>query len=274
MKVSELIQQGKAVLPKAEHEVNWLAAHFLGCGLNQVAQKSGENVAKATVMAYKEALYRRAAGEPLQYILGRQEFMSLDFKVTPQVLIPRWDSEVVVEKALNLLPKTPCRVADIATGSGALAVSIAHYAPHAMVEACDISESALAVAMENALSLGVSERVAFYLGDLAAPLTGEYDLIISNPPYITEAEMLNLPKDVLQEPHLALYGGKDGLIFYRRLAEEALPKLKCGGFIIVETGDTQTGAVASIFEAAGLREIYQGKNYDGKYRYVLSKKSF
>lgn len=273
MKVSELIQQGKAVLPKAEHEVNWLVAHFLGCGLNQVVQKNGENVAKETVMAYQEALYRRAAGEPLQYILGNQEFMSLNFKVTPQVLIPRWDSEVVVETALSLLPKTPSKVADIATGSGALAISIAHYAPHTMVDACDISKEALAVAQENALNLGVRERVAFYLGDLAEPLTDGYDLIISNPPYISEAEMLTLPKDVLKEPHLALCGGKDGLLFYRRLAEEALPKLKQGGCIIVETGDTQTGAVAAIFEAAGLTEIYQGKNYDGKYRYVTAKKA-
>lgn len=202
---------------------------------------------------YREMVKRRAAGEPVAYICGEKEFMGLTFKVTPAVLVPQPDTETLVEAAIERLrgKKSP-RVADICTGSGAIALALAHYLPETSVAATDISTEALSIAKENAESLGLSERVEFREGDLLAPLSGEpFDAIVSNPPYISSAEIAGLPREVRAEPIIALDGGADGLDFYRRLVHESAALLKDGGFLAVECGDTQAGAIAEMAVTGG-----------------------
>ena len=202
---------------------------------------------------YREMVKRRAAGEPVAYICGEKEFMGLTFKVTLAVLVPQPDTETLVEAAIERLRgKKSLRVADICTGSGAIALALAHYLPETSVAATDISADAVSIAKENAESLGLSERVEFREGDLLAPLSGEpFDAIVSNPPYIPSAEIAGLPREVRAEPIIALDGGADGLDFYRRLVHESAALLKDGGFLAVECGDTQAGAIAEMAVTGG-----------------------
>ena len=202
---------------------------------------------------YREMVKRRAAGEPVAYICGEKEFMGLTFKVTPAVLVPQPDTETLVEAAIERLrgKKSP-RVSDICTGSGAIALALAHYLPETSVAATDISADAVSIAKENAESLGLSERVEFREGDLLAPLSGEpFDAIVSNPPYIPSVEIAGLPREVRAEPIIALDGGADGLDFYRRLVHESAALLKDSGFLAVECGDTQAGAIAEMAVTGG-----------------------
>ena len=202
---------------------------------------------------YREMVKRRAAGEPVAYICGEKEFMGLTFKVTPAVLVPQPDTETLVEAVIERLKgKEGARIADVCTGSGAIALALAHYLPETSVAATDISADAVSIAKENAESLGLSERVVFCEGDLLAPLSGEtFDAIVSNPPYIPSAEIAGLPCEVRAEPIIALDGGADGLDFYRRLVHESAALLKDGGFLAVECGDTQAGAVAEMAVTGG-----------------------
>lgn len=202
---------------------------------------------------YREMVKRRAAGEPVAYICGEKEFMGLTFKVTPAVLVPQPDTETLVEAAIERLKgKEGARIADVCTGSGAIALALAHYLPETSVAATDISADAVSIAKENAESLGLSERVEFREGDLLAPLSGEpFDAIVSNPPYIPSAEIAGLPREVRAEPIIALDGGADGLDFYRCLARESAALLKGGGFLAVECGDTQAGAIAEMAKGGG-----------------------
>ena len=200
---------------------------------------------------YREMVKRRAAGEPVAYICGEKEFMGLTFKVTPAVLVPQPDTETLVEAAIERLrgKKSP-RVSDICTGSGAIALALAHYLPETSVAATDISADAVSIAKENAETIELSERVQFFEGDLLAPLAGEtFDAIVSNPPYIPGADIESLPREVRAEPRIALDGGADGLDFYRRLVGESAALLNDGGFLAVECGDTQAGAIVEM--AAG-----------------------
>ncbi len=202
---------------------------------------------------YREMVKRRAAGEPVAYICGEKEFMGLTFKVTPAVLVPQPDTETLVEAVIERLKgKEGARIADVCTGSGAIALALAHYLPETSVAATDISADAVSIAKENAESLGLSERVVFCEGDLLAPLSGEtFDAIVSNPPYIPSAEIAGLPREVRAEPIIALDGGADGLDFYRRLVHESTALLKDGGFLAVECGDTQAGAIAEMAVTGG-----------------------
>jgi len=191
-----------------------------------------------------------------------QEFWSLPFHVSPMVLIPRPESEVVVETVLRLAGRPDPLVVDVGTGSGCLAVALAHALPGALVHATDASEEALAVARLNAASNDVSGRIAFYHGDLLAPLAsrgleGRVDVLVSNPPYIREADLADLPPEVREhEPRAALVGGPDGLAVHRRLAREAPPFLGTGGLLVVEMGAGQDGELRVLYgPAAGLQVV-------------------
>ena len=196
----------------------------------------------------------RAAHVPLAYVLGRREFMGLDFRVTRDTLIPRPDTEILVQCAVDFLRArmavgtTACTIADIGTGTGAIALSTLHYTEGTRADAVDISPAAAAVARENAEMLGLTERVAVHVGDLLAPLAGRrYDMILSNPPYIPTADIAGLMPEVRSyEPHLALDGGTDGLNIYRRLMAEAPMMLKDGGAVAVEVGIDEAAAVAAL----------------------------
>ena len=196
----------------------------------------------------------RAAHTPLAYVLGRREFMGLDFRVTRDTLIPRPDTEILVQCAVDFLRARMdagadglC-VADIGTGTGAIALSTLHYTEGIRADAVDISPAAAAVARENAEMLGLTERIDIHVGDLLAPLAGRrYDMILSNPPYIPTADIATLMPEVRSyEPHLALDGGADGLNIYRRLMAGAPALLNEGGAIAVEVGIDEAAAVAAL----------------------------
>lgn len=196
----------------------------------------------------------RAAHVPLAYVLGRREFMGLDFRVTRDTLIPRPDTEILVQCAVDFLcarleaGATACTIADIGTGTGAIALSTLHYTEGTRADAVDISPAAAAVARENAERLGLTERIDIHVGDLLAPLAGgRYDMILSNPPYIPTADIATLMPDVRSyEPHLALDGGTDGLNIYRRLMADAPALLNEGGAIAVEVGIDEAAAVGAL----------------------------
>jgi release factor glutamine methyltransferase len=202
----------------------------------------------AEARRFDEILTRRRTCEPLQYILGSWEFMGLPFTVKPGVLIPRWDTEVLAEKAVaHLRPLPHARVLDMCTGSGCIAVYLAHALPHAHITAADIDLQAVALANENARRHGVAERVECVLSDLFNGIAGTYDAIVINPPYIASGDIENLPDEVrLHEPHLALNGGPDGLGFYRRIAVKCPPYIRTGGRLFLEIGAGQRPAVENL----------------------------
>lgn len=218
--------------------------------------------------AFRERVRRRAGCEPLAYILGHTEFWSLPLKVSPEVLIPRPDTELLVEEALKRL-NGPVRILDVGTGSGALAVALAYERPEWQVTAFDISVAALAVAAENSRGNGVAERITFIEGDLAALPDGPFDLIVANPPYIPAADLAGLMPDVRDfEPRLALDGGVDGLDAYRALAGQAARVLANGGWLLVEVGIGQAAAVQELFGQAGLAEVFASRDLAGIERVV------
>lgn len=222
--------------------------------------------------AFRKQVERRARREPLAYILGRCEFWSLPFVVTPAVLVPRPDTEVLVEEALKRLPPQG-RVLDVGLGSGAIAVAIAHERGDARVEGIDVSPEALAVALENAAANGVAERVAFRQGDLFSLDGGPYELIISNPPYIAAGEIPTLMPEVRDyEPSLALIAGAAGLDCYRALVPAALMQLVAGGWLLVEVGANQAPAVSALFAAAGFADIVTACDLAGIERVVGGRK--
>lgn len=238
----------------AEREAVWMLAHVLGTSAGRVRLQAGEPLDADAAADFTNLVGRRAEREPLQYILGTEEFMGMSLRVTPAVLIPRFDTETLVRQAATLL-KGSVRVADIGAGSGAIAIGLATLLPEAEVVAVDISAEALIVARENALANGVGDRIDFRHGDLVSPLVGgePFDAVLSNPPYIDEAEWAELMPEVRRfEPKGALTPGPDGLVLYRRLAAEAPPLLKPGGFLAVEVGYRQAVAVADLFRCAGL----------------------
>jgi len=197
---------------------------------------------------YKESLERRAAGEPLQYITGHQEFWGLDLLVSPAVLIPRPETEHVVETLLEVLGVTESpRIVDVGTGSGCIALAIASEMPTATVEAVDVSTEALGIAQKNAHRLGLAPRVHFAQSDLLQKYLSAgpaFDAVVSNPPYVGQQEVDKLQIEVREhEPHCALFGGEQGLDIYRRLVPEAHQVLKTGGWLVMEIGFSQEQAI-------------------------------
>lgn len=222
--------------------------------------------------AYRKLVERRARREPLAYILGRCEFWSLPFAVTPAVLIPRPDTEVLVEEALKRLPPGG-RVLDVGLGSGAIAVAIAHERADVQVAGIDKSPQALEVAASNARSNGVDARCDFRIGDLAALAGGPYQLIVSNPPYIGAGEMAGLMPEVRDyEPALALVAGSDGLDCYRALLPQAWSQLGPGGWLLVEVGAGQANMVSELFTASGYGECFTACDLAGIERVVGGQK--
>ncbi|WP_026759893.1 peptide chain release factor N(5)-glutamine methyltransferase [Selenomonas ruminantium] len=226
--------------------------------------------------AFREMIKQRVNHVPVAYILGEKEFMGLTFKVTKDTLVPRPDTEILVQGAVERLRQlggdNP-RIADIGTGTGAVGLSVLHFVKDAELDTVDISPQARAVAEENAASLELMDRAHFFTGDLLAPLQGKtYTAILSNPPYIPKADIAGLSEDVqLSEPHTALDGGEDGLDFYRRLCSEAPAMLMAGGFIAFEVGINQAKDVAELAQANPLitrTEIL--KDYAGIERVVIA----
>jgi release factor glutamine methyltransferase len=224
--------------------------------------------------AFRALIERRARREPIAYILGRCEFWSLTFKVTPDVLIPRGDTETLVEAALKVLPPGGALL-DIGVGSGAIALAIAHERPDAQVEGIDLSPAALTIAKENAQRLGLADKVALRSGDLfALESSRPYDVIVSNPPYIALGEQPTLMPEVRDfEPALALFAGDDGLDCYRALIPAARAALRNSGTLLVEVGAGQAAAVAELFATSGYADIFTSRDLAGIERVVGGRKS-
>lgn len=219
---------------------------------------------------FEQLVIRREKREPMQYILGKAEFFGLDFKVNKNVLIPRPDTEVLVEKVIDFVGDNSYTVLDIGTGSGCIPVTVAVNCKNAKVYTADISEDATAVAKENAKLNGVEERISFLNMDILKDFPEEeVDCIVSNPPYIEEDVIPTLMSDVKDfEPYIALSGGKDGLVFYRRIAEKGFEILKDGGLIAFEVGHNQAMAVSTILEENGFNDIITLKDLVGIERVV------
>jgi len=234
--------------PRADAQI--LLSHVLKCPKIDLMVRYDEQPNDADRTRFKELIHRRVAGWPVAYLVGAREFYLLAFEVSPEVLIPRPDTETLVADALAFLkPRKEATVLDIGTGSGCIAVTIAHYQKDARVSAIDVSPDALAVARRNAQKHSVADRVTFWQGDLFPPLPtgGEFDLVVSNPPYIAHHEFEGLAPDVRDhEPRTALDGGADGLGFYRRIALGVGPFLKTGGKLLLEIGSTQEADVRAI----------------------------
>jgi release factor glutamine methyltransferase len=227
--------------PRRDAEV--LLAHVLGCDQVALLTHPERLLSSAESDQLETFLNRRLASEPMQYITGSQEFFGLLVEVTPDVLIPRPETEHLVEAALEHIGREAVRIVDVGTGSGAIAVSLAHARPLAHVTAVDLSPASLEVARRNAHRHGVLERVTFLRSNLLAAVDGaDFDVVVSNPPYIAEGEVLE-PQVSNYEPHPALYAGPTGLEVYERLIPEARKVLKPGGWLLLEIGFGQQPAV-------------------------------
>lgn len=239
--------------PRLDAEI--LLAHARGCPRIQLYTNYDEPLTDAQRATMRDLIKRRAAAEPVAYLVGHREFFGLDFQVSKDVLIPRPDTETLVVDAIEWLnPQEAPRVLDIGTGSGCIAVSLAVNCPNAKVTAIDLSPVALDMARSNGDRHKVADRICWQLGDLFAPLKeGEtFELIASNPPYIASAEIETLSADVrLHEPRSALDGGPDGLAIIRRLIAEAPQHLAPGGKLLLEISEEQAEAVTQLLTANG-----------------------
>jgi release factor glutamine methyltransferase len=248
----------EAGIAAARLEAQLLLAHVLGCTRVQLYTGFDKPLGDAELASYRGLIKRRLAGESVSYLLGEAEFWGLPFHVGPEVLVPRPDTETVIEVIRALRPdrSLPCRILDLCTGSGAIAVSLAKEYPAAQVVATEVSPAAAAIARKNAERNGVADRVDVREGDLFAPVHGErFDLIAANPPYIASAVLPTLSAEVRREPALALDGGRDGLGFYDRICARAREHLTAGGALAVEHGYDQADPVRARFAAAGFAGI-------------------
>ncbi len=256
--------------PRSDAEV--LLAHALGMRRMDLYLRYDQPLDPEELARYRALIQRRAAREPVQYITGRQEFWSLELEVTPAALIPRPETERLVELALEAFPDTPLRALDIGTGSGAVAIALAKERPRWSVVACDISEEALHLARRNAARHAVADRIDFVRCDLASPfrlMPPPFQLICANPPYIGDAEWAGLSPEITRfEPRVALLGGgPEGTQLPARLLREAVPLLRPGGVLLMEMGSAQAQELQNTAESLGAGHLVSAhKDYGGKQR--------
>lgn len=257
----------------ARLEAEWLLCAALGLDRVGLYVNFDKPLSAGELGACRALVARRARREPLQYILGSQEFYGLEFEVVPEVLIPRYDTETLVREALGRAPKG-AKILDIGVGSGCIAVALAKNLPHADVSGVDLSPEALELAERNAKRHGVA--VSLSRGSLFEPFTDrEFDVIVSNPPYIRTSDITTLQPEVRDfEPHASLDGGVDGLDYYRRIIPGAPVHLKHGGWLLLEMGIGQAADLLALFEATGhFQELYTAKDPGGIDRVVGGRKT-
>ncbi len=303
----EVIQQAELRLRQGPHpdrarqDAESLMRHLLGRDHAWLVTHWNEPIPRDLAAQFEALLARRASGEPIQYITGQAEFYGLSFRVTPAVLIPRPETEHLVEKVLQLakdldpkpsitaqmpsapsIPRlmgdgwesdpAPARILDIGAGSGAIAIAIAHHLPQAQITAIDLSSAALDIARENAALNRAAIR--FLQGDLLTPVAGErFDVIVSNPPYVPAIDRDSLSVEVRDhEPALALFAGSDGLDLYRRLIPAAFAALVPGGWLALEIGYGQSDAIAALLAQAGLHSIAFAPDLQGILRVAIARR--
>lgn len=274
--VAQLLREAAVALPgdDARAEAELLLAHHLQKPRAWLYAHADDIVDADGPAGFSTLLSRRIAGEPVAQLLGRREFWSLALAVTPDTLIPRPDTERLVELALERLPTSvACRVLDLGTGTGAIALAIASERPQSSVVATDASAPALAVAAANAVATGVSARVALRLGDWFAPVQGDaFDLIASNPPYIADDDPHLSQGDLRFEPRSALASGFDGLDDLRRIVADAPAHLVPGGWLLVEHGWDQGAVVRGLFAAARFTAIETARDIEDRERVTLGRR--
>jgi release factor glutamine methyltransferase len=258
--------------PRLEAEL--LLSHVLGIDRIHLIVDAENALSAPELASYRDAIRRRRTGEPVAYIRGYKEFYGRVFCVDQRVLIPRPDTEILVEVALARTRWCDLggRALDLCTGSGCVAITLACERPTSMLFATDLSSDAIAVAKSNALRLGAAHQISWLVGDLYDALSVEserFDFIVANPPYIPENEHESLPVDIKAfEPRLALLGGDDGLSVTRRIAAGASAHLLEGGVLALEVGSEQAASVAKLLEGAGLCDVRIAKDYGGNDRVV------
>jgi release factor glutamine methyltransferase len=269
---------GAAGIDNARFEARLLLGHASGLSAEQLIARGPDVALPATATALRALTARRVRREPMAYILGEREFWGLAFKVTPAVLVPRPDSETLIEAVLELLPdrRRRWRILDLGVGSGCLLLTLLREFSGATGVGMDASPDALAVARANAESLGVADRATLVAGDWREPgwadrLAGPFDLVVSNPPYIEAAAIDGLMPEVARfEPRIALDGGPDGLAAYRAIAAASSKLITRGGWLAVEVGEGQAPEIARLFAGAGLAPKAPWKDLGGIERVVVA----
>ena len=259
----------EAGVPEYQLDARLLLEYVCDTDYNTLLVHGDRAVSPEEEKKYNELIERRASRIPLAYIVGHQEFMGLDFKVNSNVLVPNQDTETLAEEALREL-SDGMRFMDLCTGSGCVALSILHYTNDTSCVMTDISDKAIEVALENSKELGLSDRAKIIKTDLFPQGDKEkFDMIVSNPPYIRTSVIDTLPPEVASgEPYIALNGGDDGLVFYRRIVEEACNWLFESGWLMMEIGYDQGREVADLMKAAGYHEVEVIKDLGGNDRVV------
>jgi release factor glutamine methyltransferase len=272
--IAETIEHAAALLapsPTAHRDAELLLLHTTRMTKADLLTHPEHELTERQTNHYQAAIARRALHEPVQYIIGTQEFYGRPFIVNPLVLIPRPETEHLVEAALALTPR-PSRILDVGTGSGILAITLALELSHATVTATDISAPALAVAQQNARSLG-ADHVRFVASNLFAKLDdARFDCIVSNPPYVATSEALE-PQVRDYEPATALYAGEDGLAIYRRLIPQSFASLEPRGYLLLEIGQGQRDAIAALFQTSSFSDIRFIDDLQGIPRVAIAQKS-
>lgn len=270
MTVRELLAEAAQVLPQREglpdpgREARWLLARVLERSEAWIWAHPEEPVDATAAGCFRAWVAERAAGQPAHYVVGACPFWGRGFEVRPGVLIPRPETEMLIDYALGLtLPANP-RVLDVGTGAGCLAVTLALELPHTRVVATELSPTAIAVARANANRLGA--RISFVLADLTTSLSGSFDLVLANLPYVPETEIASLAPELAWEPHVALAGGADGTDLLRRLVADLPRLLVGGGHALLEHGEGQADLLAPLLADLGLRELSRLRDLSGRDR--------
>jgi len=282
MIVHEILNESTKVLeavgiPSARLDAEVLLAFCLSCDRLEFFKNPEMQLSLTQQAAFQKLIDRRLRWEPVAYITGRKNFWTFTLEVNKDVLIPRPDTEVIVEEVLDIAKKSEVagiKILDIGTGSGAIAIAVASEIPHASVMATDISPAALEVARRNAESMELQNKIDFRHGDLLEPVEGVFDIIASNPPYIGAVEYKELPEGVrLFEPREALFAGKSGLEFYEKIIYQAADHLKKNGWLLLEIGATQQKDILRIMENSGFYDnIEMRRDYAGLPRVIKARR--
>ena len=276
MTVLEVLQSTTAYFKKhnvesprlnAEH----LVAHVLGRTRMELYLEFERELTEAELAPLREMVTRRAQGEPLQHLLGTVEFCGLIFLCDKRAMVPRPETEELVEFLKSEIRNPKSEILDVGTGSGVIALSFAAKFPEAEIYAVDISEDALELARENAARLGLSDRVRFSRSNLLQDVDGTFDLIVANLPYIATQDRHTLSREVLHDPHVALFGGAYGEEFVRELIAQAPARLHPGGTLALEIGIGQSDALFSALTEKKYRDIYSKNDYSGVTRFLFAK---
>lgn len=278
MTVLAVLQSTTAYFTKREVETprlnaEHLLAHALGLKRIELYMEFERELAEAELAPLRALVRRRAQGEPLQHLLGTVEFCGRSFICDGRALVPRPETEELVELLLadSAWRRAGCRILDVGTGSGVIALSLAAALPEAEVHAIDLGPEALALARENAERLALTARVRFHESDLLAEIDGTFDLIVANLPYVPETDRASLSREVLHDPAGALFGGTTGDEIIRKLITSAPPHLRPGGLLALEIGMGQAEALSAVLAEQGYREINARQDFAGVTRFLSSR---